>query len=52
MVGEEREPRFNVVLYALRKDGVYGSATLRKGAYYAYHDGTEAGTAPCPALFE
>ncbi len=46
------EPNFNVALYALRKDGIYGSASLRKGATFCYHDGTEARRAPCAALYE
>ena len=46
------EPNFNVVLYALRKDGVYGSASMRKGREFAVHDGTEARKERCAWLFE
>jgi hypothetical protein len=46
------EPNFNVSLYALRKDGACGSASLRGGAKFTFHDGASARTEPCPSLFE
>ncbi len=45
------EPNFNVIMYALRKDGAYGSAAMRKGRSFVVHDGTRAGTEPCGYLF-
>ena len=35
-----------------RKDGAYGSATMRGGASFAVHDGTEARQEKCAALYE
>ncbi len=46
------EPNFNVALYALRKDGACGSAALRGGAKFTFHDGAAARSEPCPSLFE
>lgn len=52
LLNEKGEPNFNVVLYALRRDGAYGSACMRKGRQFAVHDGTEAKLEPCAYLFE
>ena len=35
-------PNFDVKLYALRKDGAYGSACLFKGGKFSVNDGTGA----------
>ncbi len=45
-------PNFDVKLYAVRKDGAYGSAGLYKGASFAVHDGTEAKAVTGAYLFE
>ena len=46
------EPRFQVTMYALRKDGVYGAACMRKGKSFVVHDGTAARKEQCPYLYE
>ena len=38
--------------FALRKDGVYGSATMRGGGSFTVHDGTEARKEKCAVLYE
>lgn len=48
----KRMPTFNVSLYALRKDGAYGSACLKPGGSYAVHDGKDGKVHPCLSLFE
>ena len=45
------EPNFQVVMYALRKDGAWGSAGLRKGGTFTVHDGTKVRKKECPSLF-
>ncbi len=49
------EPNFNVIMYALRKDGAYGSACMRRGSRprnFAVHDGTgEARHEECAYLY-
>lgn len=45
------EPNFSATLYALRKDGAYGSATLRGSGKFAVHDGTKSRHEPCAALY-
>jgi N4-(beta-N-acetylglucosaminyl)-L-asparaginase len=55
LLNDRGEPNFNVVMYALRKDGMYGSACLRKmgrGAAFSVHDGTEARRMECTYLHE
>lgn len=49
---ERGEPNFQVTFYALRKDGAYGSACMRKGRQYVIHDGEEAKTLECAFLYE
>lgn len=46
------KPNFNVILYALRKDGKHGSAAMFPGARYAVADGDGSRLEPCAALFE
>jgi len=41
-----------VTLYALRKDGAYGSACMRGDRSFAIHDGTEARLERCTPLYE
>jgi N4-(beta-N-acetylglucosaminyl)-L-asparaginase len=54
LLNEKGEPNFGVTMYALRKDGVYGSACMRKGGEFAVHDGTASGARKeaCAYLFE
>jgi N4-(beta-N-acetylglucosaminyl)-L-asparaginase len=49
---ERGEPNFQVTFYALRKDGAFGSACMRKGRRYVVHDGIEAKTLECASLYE
>ncbi len=51
LLNDQGEPNYQVVMYALRKDGVYGAASLRKGGTYSVHDGTEARKTSIPYLF-
>ncbi len=46
------EPDFQVVMYALRKDGVYGAASMRKGRKFAVAEGGEVRTEACPYLYD
>ena len=43
---------FNVVMYALRKDGRHGAAAMFPGARYAVADGQGARLEPCVSLFD
>lgn len=47
-------PAFDVTMYAVRKDGAYGSAVLHEGRNrrFVVHDGAEGRLAPCAFLFE
>jgi N4-(beta-N-acetylglucosaminyl)-L-asparaginase len=53
---KERLEKFDINFYALRKDGVYGSATLwkgkRRGAVFSVNDGGESRHEPCVALLD
>lgn len=54
----ERLKTFQILFYALNKNGEHGSASLwgksltGKAPEYAVHDGTKAHTLPCTPLFE
>jgi N4-(beta-N-acetylglucosaminyl)-L-asparaginase len=50
LLNERGQPDFQVVMYALRKDGAYGAASMHPGKTFAIHDGTEAHTEPCAVL--
>ena len=52
LLNRDDEPKFNVIFYALRKDGVYGSAAMRSGRSFAVHDGARARREKCASLFE
>ncbi len=52
LMRDAQRPNFNVVMYALRKDGVHGSAAMFPGARYAVADGAGARLEACAALFE
>jgi N4-(beta-N-acetylglucosaminyl)-L-asparaginase len=45
------EPNYGLTMYALRKDGLYGGATLRGEARMAVHDGREARHVKLPGLY-
>lgn len=45
-------PNFNVVLYAVRKDGAYGSACLWAGRKFAVADAKGARLEDCASLYE
>lgn len=45
------EPNFGLTLYAVRKDGAYGSATMRQGARFAVADSSGARLEPCAYLY-
>ena len=44
-------PNFNVTMYALRKDGMFGSACIRAGGSFAYADAHESGVKSSSPLF-
>ena len=60
LLNAKGEPNFNVTFYALRKDGAFGSAKMRREDdperksvnTFAVHDGTEARLVDCALLFE
>jgi N4-(beta-N-acetylglucosaminyl)-L-asparaginase len=52
LLDEKGRPNFGVMLYAVRKDGTYGSAAFRKGPKFSVHDGTEARHEPCAHLYD
>ncbi len=52
LLNDRGEPNFQVVMYALRKDGAYGAASMRPGRDFAIHDGTQARLLPCVTLYQ
>ena len=52
LLNAKGEPNFGATLYALRKDGAYGSATMRGGGSFTVHDGTEARKERCAVMYE
>lgn len=46
------EPDYDLSFYALRKDGVWGGAVMRKQGKMTVHDGTEARHVTLKALYE
>ena len=56
LLNSKGQPNFNVVMYALRKDGAYGSACMRRGSRarnFAVHNGTgEAHHEECSYFYE
>lgn len=52
LLNQRGEPNFDVKLYAVRKDGVYGSASMRKGGTFAVADAAGARIEPCAFLYE
>lgn len=51
LLNEKGEPNFQVVFYALRKDGAYGSACMRYGREYVVHDGEQLHRKQCASLY-
>jgi N4-(beta-N-acetylglucosaminyl)-L-asparaginase len=56
LLNKKGEPKFGVTFYAVRKDGLFGSAAMRKGPgdppRFAVHDGVEARREDCAVLYE
>jgi N4-(beta-N-acetylglucosaminyl)-L-asparaginase len=52
LLNERGEPNFDVKLYAVRKDGLYGSASMRKGGTFAVADSAGARIEECAYLYE
>ncbi len=52
LMRDAERPNFNVILYALRKDGAYGSAAMFPGARFAVADGSGARLEDCASLFD
>jgi N4-(beta-N-acetylglucosaminyl)-L-asparaginase len=52
LLNRKGEPDFQVTMYALRKDGAFGSASMRKGATFSVHDGVQGRVEPSAYLFE
>jgi N4-(beta-N-acetylglucosaminyl)-L-asparaginase len=51
LLNERGEPNFNVIFYAVRKDGAYGSACMREGRQFAVADADDARREDCAFLF-
>src|SRR5213078_4886836 len=51
LLNEKGQPNFDVTMYALRKDGEYGSATFRGDKKFAVHDGTAGRLEACAVLY-
>lgn len=49
---EKGRPKFNLNFYAVRKDGLYGAASIWSGSKYAVHDGKENKLLDCAYLFK
>ena len=52
LLNERGEPDFQVILYALRKDGACGAAAMHPTRSFTVHDGTRARAEPCATLYE
>jgi N4-(beta-N-acetylglucosaminyl)-L-asparaginase len=52
LLNKRGEPAFQVVMYALRKDGACGAAAMHPGRGFVIHDGTKARDEDCVSLFE
>ncbi len=51
LLDEKGRPNFNVVFYAVRKDGLYGSAAMWEGRSFTVDDGEGPRTERCAFLF-
>ncbi|MEZ6318799.1 MAG: N(4)-(beta-N-acetylglucosaminyl)-L-asparaginase [Phycisphaerales bacterium] len=52
LVDDLGRPNFNVIMYALRNDGAYGSAAMWSGAQFAVATDTGVRHEPCASLYE
>ena len=52
LLNAKREPNFNVVFYAVRKDGAYGSACMRGQRDFAIATSQGARLERCAALYD
>ena len=52
LIDDNGRPRFDVKLYALRKDGKFGSASIWSGASFAVADADGARTEPAAFVYE
>jgi len=52
LADNDGRPKFNVIMYALRKDGVHGSAAMFPGAKYAAADGKGSRKLACASLYD
>jgi N4-(beta-N-acetylglucosaminyl)-L-asparaginase len=52
LMRDAEHPNFNVVMYALRKDGAYGSAAIYPGAKFSVCDAAGARHEDCAALLQ
>lgn len=52
LVGENGKPKFNVTMYALRKDGAFGSASLLPGGSFTVADDNGARLIKSASLFD
>jgi len=52
LLDDAARPNFNVTVYALRKDGAVGAASLRSGYVAVVHKGGSLSTVNCRAVFE
>ncbi|MFZ4573268.1 MAG: N(4)-(beta-N-acetylglucosaminyl)-L-asparaginase [Phycisphaerales bacterium] len=51
LLDERGEPAFNVTVYALRKDGAFGAASLRSGYTFVVQEGDRTSVLPTTPLF-
>lgn len=51
LLDEQGHPNFNVTLYAVRKDGVVGSASMHEGYEYVVYEGGKAQRRACTWLY-
>ncbi|MHC4611429.1 MAG: N(4)-(beta-N-acetylglucosaminyl)-L-asparaginase [Planctomycetota bacterium] len=49
---EDGRPKFSVRFYAVRKDGMYGSASMWAGGKFAVNNGAESRVEDCAYLFD
>lgn len=52
LLDERGRPNFGVTMYAVRKDGAFGSATMWRGGSFAVHDSEGGRLLKCAYLYE